>query len=146
MTRVAILTFLALSVPGWTYPAQNILRSAGTSNTTDIAVDDPADEIASKQMEVARYYIGNRDYTGAINRLKIVLTRFPTSRYVEEALAHLAESYLALGLASDARTAVAVLGRKFPGGHWSADAHDALTSAGLEATEDKKSWISQAFK
>jgi outer membrane protein assembly factor BamD len=145
-TRVAILTFLVLSLTGWTHPAQTVLRSAGTSDTTDTAVDDPADETASKQMEVARYYIGKRDYPGAINRLKTVLTRFPTSRYVEEALAHLAESYLALGIASEARTAAAVLGRKFPDGYWSADAHDALASAGLEAAEDEKSWISQIFK
>jgi outer membrane protein assembly factor BamD len=103
MTRVAILTFLTLNLSGWTHPAENILRSAGTPDTTDTAVDDPADEIARKQMEVARYYIGKRDYTAAINRLKVVLTQFPTSRYVEEALAHLAESYVALGLASEAR-------------------------------------------
>ena len=65
-------------------------------------------------------------------------TQFPTSRHVEEALAHLTESYLALGIASEARTAVAVLGRKFPNGHWSAQARAALQSAGLEPAEDDK--------
>jgi hypothetical protein len=43
-------------------------------------------------------------------------------------------------------TAVAVLGRKYPNGHWSAEAHEALASAGLEAAEDSNSWISRAFR
>jgi outer membrane protein assembly factor BamD len=144
------LTLLALSLPGWTHWGENILwfaaNSESASESADNAADDRANQLASKQMEVARWYIGKRDYTAALNRLKIVVTIFSTSRYVEEALAHLAESYLALGLASEARTAVAVLGRKFPNGQWSADAQAALASAGLEATEDKNSWISQAVK
>jgi outer membrane protein assembly factor BamD len=65
---------------------------------------------------------------------------------VEEALAHLAEAYMGLGIASEAMTAVAVLGRKYPNGHWSAEAHEALASAGLEAAEDSNSWISRAFR
>jgi len=146
MTRVTLLTLLALGLPGWTHSGENILRFAANSESADNAANDRANQLASKQMEVARWYIGKRDYTAALNRLKIVVTIFPTSRYVEEALAHLAEAYLALGLASEARTAVAVLGRKFPNGQWSADAQAALASAGLEATEDKNSWISQAVK
>jgi outer membrane protein assembly factor BamD len=146
MTRMAILTFLALGLAGWTPASENVLRLADHSEIAENAIDDPADQLASKQMDVARYLIGMRDYTAALNRLKIVVTKFQTSRYVEEALAHLAEAYLALDLPSEARTAVAVLDRKFPNGHWSAQAHDALTSAGLKATEDEKSWISQAFK
>jgi outer membrane protein assembly factor BamD len=146
MIHVALLTLLALGPPGWTHPVENILWFAANSEIADNAVDDPADQRASKQMEVARWYIGRRDYTAALNRLKIVVTIFPTSPYVEEALAHLAESYLALGLASEARTAVAVLGRKYPNGHWFADAHAALAAAGLEAAEDETSWISRAFK
>jgi outer membrane protein assembly factor BamD len=97
-------------------------------------------------MEVARYYSGRGDYDAAINRLHIIVTRFATSQYVEEALAHLAESYLAVGLSTEAQTAVAVLGRKFPNGRWSAEARNALRAAGLEPIEDARSWISQAFK
>jgi outer membrane protein assembly factor BamD len=146
MIRAALLTLLVLGAPGWTHSGENIFRFAANSASADDAGDDHADQVASKQMEVARWYVGKRDYTAAHNRLKIVVTIFSTSRYVEEALAHLAEACLALGLASEARTAVAVLGRKFPNGQWSADAHAALASAGLEAAEDENSWISQAVK
>jgi len=146
MTRVALLTLLGLGLPGWMQSGENVLRFAANSEIADNAADDRTDQLASKQMEIARWYIGRRDYTGPINRLKIVVTKFSTSRYVEEALALLAECYLALGIPSEASTAVAVLGRKFPNGHWFADAHAALAAAGLEAAEDRQSWISQAVK
>jgi outer membrane protein assembly factor BamD len=148
MIRVAILAsaLLALGAPGRTHAGANVLRTAGALVAADNAIDDPAEQLAGKQMEVARYHIGRSEYDAAINRLHIIATKLSTSRYVEEALARLAESYLAVGLPSEARTAVAVLLRKFPDGHWSAQARDALRVAGLEPIEDKKSWISQAFK
>ena len=146
--RLAILALalLMLGVPGRTRAGVSILRSADIIVAADNAVDDPADELASKQIAVARYLVGRGDYDAAINRLHIIVTRFSTSRYVEEALAHLAESYLAVGLPREAQTAVAVLGRKFPDGHWSAEARNALRATGLEPIEDKRSWISEAFK
>ena len=60
---------------------------------------------------------------------------FQTSRHVEEALARLTETYLALGIILEAQTAAAVLGRKFPNSHWTTTAHDALRSKGLEPAE-----------
>ena len=80
-------------------------------------------------------------------RLKSVLTQFPTSsQHTPEALARIAKSYLALGAASEAQTAVAVLDRKFPGSPWSGYAHTALESAALAPFEDERSWISKAFR
>jgi outer membrane protein assembly factor BamD len=146
MTSVAIVTLLGLGLSGPAPASESILRLADSSQIADNAVDESADALASKQMEVARYLIGKLDYTAALNRLKIVVTTFQTTRYVEEALADLAEVYLALGIPAEAETAVAVLDRKFPNGPWSAKAQTALTSAGFRPIEDEKSWISQAFK
>jgi outer membrane protein assembly factor BamD len=111
---------------------------------TDGAVERHASP--DQQMDVARYYLAKHDYVAALNRLKIVVTRFTTSQHLEEALVNLTEAYLALGIPSQAKTAVAVLSRRFPGGHWLARARAALTSAGLEADEDENSWISQTLK
>jgi outer membrane protein assembly factor BamD len=146
MTGVAIFTLLALGLPGPTPASEIILRLADSPEIADSAIDESADQLASKQMEVARFLIGRLDYTAALNRLKIVVTKFQTTRYVEEALADLAEAYLALGIPAEAETAVAVLDRKFPNGPWSAKAHAALTSAGFKPIEDESSWISKAFK
>jgi outer membrane protein assembly factor BamD len=62
---------------------------------------------------LGRYYQERRDYTGAINRFKIVVTRYQTTRHVEEALLRLTETYLSLGIVDEARTSAAVLGHNF---------------------------------
>src|SRR5262249_13270444 len=97
--------------------------------------DKIADLDADKTLIVARYYISRGDYTGALNRLKVFLTRFRTSQHVDEALGRLTDVYLKLGIASEAQNAAAVLARKFPDSPWSAYATDALRSAGLEPVE-----------
>jgi len=142
MSSLAIPTFLALSLMGLSSPGESIIPAADNITAVD-TIDAPTDQNVDEHMNIARYYIGRHDYTGVLNRLKIVLTKYPEGQNVEEALARLAEAYLALGVASEASTAVAVLGRKFRNGHWFAVAHDALTAAGLEATEDRRSWISR---
>jgi outer membrane protein assembly factor BamD len=146
MTSVAIFTLVALGLSGRAQASENVLRPAGSSEIADNTIDESADTLAGKQMEVARLLIARLDYTAAINRLKIVVTTFQATRYVEEALADLAEAYLALGIPAEAETAVAVLDRNFPKGPWSAKAQAALTAAGFKPIEDEKSWISKAFK
>ena len=74
-------------------------------------------------MMIGRYYQERRDYTGAINRFKIVVTRYQTTRHVEEALLRLTETYLSLGIVDEARTSAAVLGHNFPDSRWYKDAY-----------------------
>ena len=104
------------------------------------------DQLAGKEMLVGRYYMEKKDFTGAINRFKIVVTQYQTTRHVEEALMRLTESYMSLGIASEAQTAAAVLGHNFPDSRWYSDAYKLVRSGGLEPTENKGSWISRAFK
>ena len=146
MARIAITAFLALVLPGWIQLGEHVRRVADSTEIADKAVDALAEAKVDKEMEVGRYYIGRLNHIGAINRFKVVVTQFQTSRHVEEALARLVEIYLALGIGSEAQTAVAVLKRKFSDGHWSTGAHAALKSAGLDPAEDEKSWISRTFK
>ena len=95
---------------------------------------------------VGRYYINKRDYTGAINRFKVVVTQYQTTRHVEEALMRLTESYMALGIVHEAQTAAAVLGHNFPDSKWYKDAYNLVKSGGVEPSENKGSYISRAFK
>ena len=104
------------------------------------------DQLAGKEMDIARWYMQRRDYTGAINRFKIVVTRYQTTRHVEEALLRLTEAYLALGILPEAQTSAAVLGHNFPDSRWYKDAYALMQSRGLEPSENKGSWISRAFK
>jgi outer membrane protein assembly factor BamD len=104
------------------------------------------DQIAGKEMETARFYQRKRDYTAAINRFKVVVTQYQTTRHVEEALMRLTELYMALGIVGEAQTAAAVLGHNFPDSSWYKEAYVLVKGGGLEPREDQGSWISRAFR
>jgi outer membrane protein assembly factor BamD len=104
------------------------------------------DQLAGKEMQIGRYYLDRKDYTGAINRFKVVVTRYQTTRHVEEALERLTEAYMSLGIVSEAQTAAAVLGHNFPDSSWYKSAYRLVKSGGLEPSENKGSWIGKAFK
>ena len=109
-------------------------------------LDVARDQIAGKEMLVGRYYLEKKDFTGAINRFKVVVTGFQTTRHVEEALMRLTEAYMALGIVNEAQTAAAVLGHNFPDSRWYQDAYRIVKSSGLEPQENQGSWISRSFK
>jgi outer membrane protein assembly factor BamD len=103
------------------------------------------DQLAGKEMQVGRYYLDHRDFIGGINRFKVVVTQYQTTRHVEEALERLTEAYVALGITDEAQTAAAVLGHNFPDSPWYKDAYTLVKKAGQEPNENKQSWISRAF-
>jgi outer membrane protein assembly factor BamD len=103
------------------------------------------DQLAGKEMMIGRYYLDQRNYPGAINRFKAVVTQYQTTRHVEEALMRLTEAYMAMGIVNEAQTAAAVLGHNFPNSPWYQDAYKLVQSGGAAPREDKGSWISRAF-
>jgi len=102
------------------------------------------DQLAGKDMQVGRYYLERRDYLAAIKRFRSVVENYSNTNQVEEALARLTEAYYAMGIASEAQTAAAVLGRNYPGSKWYKDSYALLQSGGLSPSENKGSWISKA--
>src|SRR6185295_9267221 len=98
------------------------------------------DQLAGKEMDTARFYQKRREYIAAINRFKVVITQYQTTRHVEEALMRLTEAYMSLGIVNEAQTAAAVLGHNFPDSPWYKDAYGLVKSGGLEPTEDRGSW------
>ena len=104
------------------------------------------DQLAGKEMDVGRYYMKRRNWTGAINRYREVLVKYQTTRHVEEALSRLVEAYMGLGIVNEAQTAAAVLGHNFPDSQWYKDAFALLEGGGLKPREDTGSWISRTFR
>ena len=82
---------------------------------------------ATAGMAIGRYYQHQHQYVGAINRYRIVIERYQTTTHVPEALHRLVESYLALGVQSEAKETAAVLGHNFPGSDWYADSYFLIT-------------------
>lgn len=103
------------------------------------------DQLAGKEMLTGRYYLERREYLAAINRFRSVAEKYQTTRHIEEALARLTESYLALGIVDEARTATAVLGHNFPESQWYSDSVSLLQSNGESPRENTNSWISKLF-
>ncbi len=128
---------------------EEVIRKYPTSeyaNSAKAKLEGARDQLAGKEMEVGRYNLSKRNFTGAINRFKTVVTQYQTTRHVEEALARLAEAYMAIGIVGEAQTAAAVLGHNFPDSKWYKDAYNLVKSGGVEPSENKGSYISRAFK
>jgi len=116
------------------------------ANSAKQKMEVARDQLAGKEMDIGRYYLKQKDYTGAINRFKVVVTKFQTTRHVEEALERLTEAYMALGIIDEAQTAAAVLGHNFPDSGWYKHAYALVKNGGREPRENVGSWISKAFR
>jgi outer membrane protein assembly factor BamD len=109
-------------------------------------IDVARDQIAGKEMQIGRYYMERREYLAGVNRFKVVIVEYQTTRHVEEALHRLTEAYLALGIVPDAQTAAAILGHNFPDSEWYKDSYQLLSKSGYAPQENEGSWISEAFR
>ena len=104
------------------------------------------DQLAGKEMSVGRYYQGNGQLLAAVNRFRVVVENYQTTTQIEEALYRLTETYLALGLINEARTAAAVLGHNYPTGKWYQDAYALLQKQGLTPEVIEGNWIADNAK
>ncbi|AVF04840.1 MULTISPECIES: outer membrane protein assembly factor BamD [Devosia] len=101
------------------------------------------DQLAGKEMSVGRYYQGNGQYAAAINRFREVVERWQTSTHIEEALYRLTETYLMLGLTTEAKSAAAVLGHNYPASDWYKRAFELLGKQGLAPELNSGSWLAE---
>lgn len=99
------------------------------------------DQLAGKEMSVGRYYLGNGQYSAAINRFRVVTEQYQTSTHIEEALFRMTEANLALGLTSEAQTAAAVLGHNYPSSSWYKEAFELLQKQGLSPVVNENSQL-----
>ncbi|MCD1626463.1 MAG: outer membrane protein assembly factor BamD [Paracoccaceae bacterium] len=104
------------------------------------------DHLASKEMEIGRYYLRGNHYAAAVNRFRVVVQDFQTTSHTAEALHRLVEAYLSLGLTQEAQTAGAILGHNFRSTTWYEDSFKLLTGRGLELEAAGDSWLAQIYR
>ena len=102
--------------------------------------------LASKEMEIGRYYLKRSHYAPAINRFRGVIEDFSTTPQVPEALHRLVESYLSLGLVNEAQTAGAILGYNYKSTAWYQRTYELLKSEGLKPISSGNSWLNQIYR
>jgi len=81
-------------------------------------IDLIVDQLAAKEMSVARFYMKTEKWIPALNRLKVVVNEYDTTIFVEEALHRLVEVYYRLGLEDEAKQAASILGYNYKAGDW----------------------------
>ncbi len=96
-----------------------------------LKIDLCRDHLAGKEMEVGRFYQGQRLYTAAIGRFQRVVDDYQTTNHTPEALHRLTEIYLVLGLTDQAKQTAAVLGHNYPGSPWYQDSYSTLADNGI---------------
>lgn len=104
------------------------------------------DHLASKEMEIGRYYLRRGHYTAAINRFRVVVEEFQTTTQTPEALLRLVEAYLALGLTDEAQTAGAILGYNFQSSPFYDDAYRQLTGQDLAPEAAGEGWLRDIWR
>jgi len=91
---------------------------------TDFALDAQfkldliSDILASKEMYLANYYIDKEKWIPAINRFKVVISKYGETIYVEEALHRLVEIHYKIGLELEAKKYANVLGYNYLSSDW----------------------------
>lgn len=104
------------------------------------------DHLASKEMEIGRYYLKRDHFTAAINRFRVVVEDFQTTTHTPEALHRLVEAYLSLGLINEAQTAGAILGHNFQSTEWYEDSYQLLVGRGLQMQAKGDNWLRQVYR
>ncbi len=122
------------------YPDSEYARSA------ILKFDLAFDHLASKEMEIGRYYLKRDHFAASVNRFRVVVEDFQTTSHTPEALHRLVEAYLSLGLTDEARTAGAILGYNFRGTKWYEDSYKLLTGQGLTLEAAGDNWLRQVYR
>ena len=81
-------------------------------------IDLITDQLAAKEMSIARFYMETEKWIPALNRLKTVVKKYEKTIFVEEGLYRLVEVYYRRGLTEEAKKAAAILGYNYQSGDW----------------------------
>tara|TARA_B100000575_G_scaffold158545_1_gene126644 strand:+ start:621 stop:1454 length:834 start_codon:yes stop_codon:yes gene_type:complete len=75
-------------------------------------------QLAAKELFVARFYISTKKWVPAINRLKIIVKDYDQTIFIEEALHRLVEINYFLGLETEAEKYANILGYNYNSSEW----------------------------
>jgi len=75
-------------------------------------------QLAAKEMYIAKYYITTQKWIPAINRLKVIINDYSKTVFIEEALHRLVEVYYRVGLTDEAKSSAAILGYNYNSSEW----------------------------
>ena len=86
-------------------------------------------QLAAKEMYIAKYYITTQKWIPAINRLKVIVNDFSETVFIEEALHRLVEVYYRIGLIEEAKASAVLLGYNYNSSEWYAQTYKILNKS-----------------
>ena len=75
-------------------------------------------QLAAKELFIAKYYISTQKWVPAINRLKIIIDKYDNTIFIEEALHRLVEIHYHIGLEEEAKKYAKILGYNYNSSEW----------------------------
>ncbi len=75
-------------------------------------------QLAAKELFVAKYYITTKKWVPAIKRLKIIVEKYDQTVFIEEALHRLVEIHYHLGIEKEAKYYANILGYNYNSSEW----------------------------
>jgi outer membrane protein assembly factor BamD len=94
-------------------------------------------QLAAKELYIARYYISIKKWIPAINRLKNIVTMYDKTVFIEEALHRLVEINYLLGLQNEANKYAKILGYNYSSSEWFQQSYKVLNKD-YEIIKEKK--------
>ena len=97
-----------------------IKKYPGTDYAIDLKFkkDLVNNQLAAKELFIAKHYIAVQKWIPAINRLKIIVNKYDNTIFIEEALHRLVEIHYYLGLKEDAEQYAKILGYNYNSSEW----------------------------
>ncbi len=97
-----------------------VLNFPNTDYATDarFKLDLIVDQLAAKEISIARFYMETEKWIPALNRLKIIVEKYDRTVFIEEALYRLVEVYYKIGLEEEAKQAASILGYNYQSSEW----------------------------
>ena len=83
-------------------------------------------QLAAKELFIAKYYISTQKWVPAINRLKVIVKDYDKTIFIEEALHRLVEISYHLGLEKEAENYAKILGYNYNSSEWYAQSYKVL--------------------
>jgi outer membrane protein assembly factor BamD len=96
------------------------------------------DQLAAKEMSIARFYMKTQKWIPALNRLQAIVKTYDKTIFIEEALHRLVEVYYKLGLEEEAMQAAKILGYNYQSGEWYERTYKVFNKKYQSSEKDKK--------
>ena len=75
-------------------------------------------QLAAKELFIAKYYVSTQKWVPAIKRLKVIVENYDKTVFIEEALHRLVEIHYYIGLENEAKKYAKILGYNYNSSEW----------------------------